>query len=195
MTVKQLTTENLILRPPRLKDYQMLKKFHERNKGHLAPWDSTSNEIGSASASAIKEKLAAWKKESKEGRSARFFLYKKEEPEGDMIGIINFTQIFRGPFQACYLGYKIDSRYQGRGLMAEALRRAIRYVFEDLHLHRVMANYMPSNERSANLLKNLGFHIEGYAEDYLLINDKWEDHVLTSLNFEKWKVIHSIPAE
>jgi ribosomal-protein-alanine N-acetyltransferase len=44
-----------------------------------------------------------------------------------------------------------------------------------------MANYMPSNVRSASLLSRLGFEREGYARAYLFINGKWEDMVLTSL--------------
>jgi ribosomal-protein-alanine N-acetyltransferase len=35
--------------------------------------------------------------------------------------------------------------------------------------------------RSGRLLGRLGFVIEGYARDYLLVNGRWEDHVLTSL--------------
>jgi ribosomal-protein-alanine N-acetyltransferase len=44
-----------------------------------------------------------------------------------------------------------------------------------------MANYIPTNERSGLLLKRLGFAVEGYARDYLLINGQWRDHVLTAL--------------
>ena len=45
-----------------------------------------------------------------------------------------------------------------------------------------MANYMPINFRSAKLLHRLGFTVEGYAKNYLLINNRWEDHVLTALS-------------
>ena len=45
---------------------------------------------------------------------------------------------------------------------------------------------MPSNKRSAQLLQKIGFIIEGYAKNYLLINGQWEDHILTSLTNEKW---------
>ena len=44
-----------------------------------------------------------------------------------------------------------------------------------------MANYMPSNKRSGQLLDRLGFQKEGVAKSYLKIAGKWEDHVLTSL--------------
>lgn len=190
MPLKKLTTEHLILRPPRKTDGERLKKFQEINEGHLARWESTSNESLESAMDSYKERLASWIKECKEGKSARFFLLKKDDPDGDIIGTINFTQIFHGPFQACYLGYKIDRKFEGKGLMYESLSRSIRYVFEDLHLHRIMANYMPSNDRSANLLRRLGFSIEGYAENYLLINHRWEDHVLTALTYEKWKILN-----
>ena len=55
-------------------------------------------------------------------------------------------------------------------------------------MHRIMANYMPHNQRSGNLLKKLGFVVEGYARDYLLINGKWEDHILTSLNNDNYEL-------
>ncbi len=34
--------------------------------------------------------------------------------------------------------------------------------------------------RCAALLERLGFEREGYARDYLMINGRWEDHVLTA---------------
>jgi ribosomal-protein-alanine N-acetyltransferase len=65
--------------------------------------------------------------------------------------------------------------------MRESLQASISYVFSELRLHRIMANYMPFNRRSGGLLRRLGFVVEGYARDYLQINGAWEDHVLTSL--------------
>ena len=72
-------------------------------------------------------------------------------------------------------------------MMAEALAGAIDFAFDSLHLHRIEANYMPHNRRSGNTLRRLGFVVEGYARDYLLINGKWEDHILTSLSNPHWE--------
>lgn len=71
--------------------------------------------------------------------------------------------------------------------MTEALELLIPYAFGPLNLHRIMANYMPRNRRSARLLKRLGFRIEGRAPDYLQIAGRWEDHILTSLVNQKWR--------
>jgi ribosomal-protein-alanine N-acetyltransferase len=71
--------------------------------------------------------------------------------------------------------------------MVEAVGAAVGYAFAVLRLHRVMANYMPHNVRSAAVLRRAGFTVEGYARDYLLINGRWEDHVLTGIVNPDWK--------
>lgn len=64
--------------------------------------------------------------------------------------------------------------------MHEALEAGLAWAFGELDLHRVMANHLPRNQRSARLLQRLGFEREGYARDYLRIAGQWEDHVLTA---------------
>lgn len=122
------------------------------------------------------ERLSRYQLSRSADKELRFTLIDGEK----VIGVINYDQIVKGPFQACYLGYSIDSEYQGKGLMREALSQTISYVVRELHLNRVMANYEPSNQRSAKLLKSLGFEREGYARKYLKLNGVWRDHVLTS---------------
>jgi [ribosomal protein S5]-alanine N-acetyltransferase len=177
-----LTTSRLILRIPTENDSLELQAFEERNMSRLSPWRSTTAELNLDH----KTQIMKWNEEFKENRAIRFFIFLQEHPEGEIIGLCNFSQIFRGPFQACYLGYQIDAAHEGKGLMPEAVKRAIQYMFEDQKIHRIMANYMPSNVRSARLLQKLGFIIEGRAEKYLLINGKWEDHTLTSLTNQNW---------
>jgi ribosomal-protein-alanine N-acetyltransferase len=175
-----LDTPRLILSTPVEADSIKFQSFDERNVSHLTPWRSSTVPID------YKIQLTKWEQELSEGKSIRLALVLKNDPHGEIIGFCNFTQIFRGPFQACYLGYHIDAVFEGKGLMSEAVAKAIEYMFETQKLHRIMANYMPSNERSACLLRKLGFVVEGYAKNYLLINDQWEDHVLTSLTNANW---------
>ncbi len=177
-----LNTSRLILRLPNEADSVKLQAFDERNMGLMSPWRSAAGEPKIDH----KTQLLKWDQEFKEGKSIRFLLFLKENSESEIIGFCNFSQIIRGPFQACYLGYHIDAALQGKGLMSEAVAKATEYMFETQKLHRIMANYMPSNERSARLLQKLGFVIEGHAKKYLLINGQWEDHILTSLTNENW---------
>jgi len=104
----------------------------------------------------------------------------------DILGHCTFDKIVFGAFEACYLGYGLDVDAVGKGYMTETLAAALTFVFDTLRLHRVMANYMPSNERSAAVLRRLGFRVEGYAKDYLEIDGTWRDHILTALNADEW---------
>ncbi|KAF3362502.1 Ribosomal-protein-alanine acetyltransferase [Chlamydiales bacterium STE3] len=176
--IEELHTSNLVLNSLCEADFAAILHFEKRNERHLKKWQTSSN--------FTQEKLEAWLKEYQEERSIRLLLRLKTN--SDIIGFCNFTQIFRGPFQACYLGYKIDYVFEGKGLMHEALQAAIKAIFEEAHLHRIMANYMPSNKRSETLLRRLGFSKEGFAKNYLLINGRWEDHILTALTYEQWKI-------
>lgn len=183
MEDKSIHTQNLILEVPKNDDFNALRIFEERNQLHLSKWQSKR---------VLKDEndyltsFNYWREDMDEGNSIRFFIKPKDNPQ-QIIGMCNFTQIYRGAFQACYLGYNLDYEFEGRGYMFEALQSGIKVIFEELQLHRIMANYMPINKRSANLLQRLGFIVEGYARDYLLINNCWEDHVLTALSQNKWR--------
>jgi len=125
-------------------------------------------------------------KDRREGKGLVLCLFLKGKP-GTIVGIASLSNVVRGSFQACHLGYSLRKEHEGRGLMTEALRAVIPYAFGPLGLHRVMANHMPSNRRSARVLKRLGFRRDGRARAYLRIAGRWEDHVLTSLVNPRWK--------
>ena len=155
--------------------------FFERNRAHFARWDPPAPadfySVGFWERSMLRsvDDFAA-------DRAVRLDLFDRSEPTGRVvIGRMGFSQIFRGPFQSCILGYQIDAAYEGKGLMKEALAAAIDYMFDVKALHRIQANHLPENARSAALLARLGFVREGLAKDYLFIANAWRDHVLNAL--------------
>src|SRR5262249_50728813 len=114
-------------------------------------------------------------------QSLRLYVLRRgEEDTGSIIGAVNFDQFFRRAFQRCILGYSVDGACEGQGLLREALEAAIGYVFDELGFHRIEANHVPENLRSAGLLRRLGFDVQGYARDYLFIGGAWRDHVLNA---------------
>lgn len=151
--------------------------FYQRNQRHLAPW-SPIRTTDYFSTAQIRRRLEIQASAFEAGLAVHMALLTLDGEQ--MIGACNFSGIIRGAFQACYLGYHIDEAHQGKGLMQEALEAAIAYMFETQNLHRIMANYIPGNERSARLLERLGFEREGYAKAYLNIAGRWQDHVLTA---------------
>ncbi|MEM9067396.1 MAG: GNAT family N-acetyltransferase [Myxococcota bacterium] len=174
----ELLTPRLKLWMPPPERAEEVVAYFERNRSHLEPWEP-ARPSGFYSRRFWEARLAANIQEQASSQSMRLFL--ELRGSGRLVGSCNFSNVMRGAFQACHLGYAIGAAEQGRGFMHEALSGALPFAFEQLALHRIMANYQPVNERSGRLLRRLGFVVEGYARDYLYIDGAWRDHVLTSL--------------
>lgn len=184
MNRPHLETARLILRMAGPADVPRILRFQRENQEHLRPW-SPIPPVGWDTAAFWKREIERYDREFSLDLGCRLLVLDRGEPE-TVVGKVAFTAIVRGVAQFCFIGYHLGERYQGRGLMTEALRAAVDYAFDGLKLHRVMANYMPRNTRSARVLEKLGFEIEGTARGYLRINGVWEDHVLTSLTNPRW---------
>ena len=156
----------------------IIANYFAVNGEHLQPW-SPLLPREHHSVEAWRRRLQERETEFENGLSAHFI---GTDAEGShVIGSCSLSNIVRGVFQACHMGYSVAQLYEGQGLMKEITEHAIAYAFNELKVHRILANHMPTNERSAALLRSLGFEKEGYAKEYILINGKWEDHVLNSL--------------
>jgi ribosomal-protein-alanine N-acetyltransferase len=157
---------------------ELMLRFRIENRAHLKPWEPRRPaEFFTRGFWELQLRHAI--QDFEDQKSCCFAIMDSQESE--VLGVCNYTSILRGTFMACYLGYALSAAHEGKGLMREALLKANAYVFDSLGLHRIMANYMPSNERSAHVLDRLGFTREGLAKDYLKIDGRWEDHILTSL--------------
>jgi ribosomal-protein-alanine N-acetyltransferase len=100
---------------------------------------------------------------------------------GELVGVVNVSEIVRGAFQSAYLGYYAFSPHDGQGLMAEGIRLVMRDAFGRLGLHRLEAGVQPGNKASLRLVRSLGFRREGYSPRYLKIAGRWRDH-------ERWAI-------
>ncbi|MES2583948.1 MAG: GNAT family N-acetyltransferase [Pseudomonadota bacterium] len=157
----------------------LLLAYRQRNLDHLSPWEPTPNPDDGTLEEACQRAAAKSEKAFAEGVAVYFIA--TDPQTGAMLAACNFTNTVRGIFQACHLGYSVDHAWQGKGLVYEVVQAGITYMFETQGLHRIMANHMPANVRSEQLLRRLGFEREGYARAYLKIGGQWQDHVLNAL--------------
>lgn len=173
-----LLTDRLVVFLPMRAHAEAIADYFARNSKHLAPW-SPPRPAGFETPGYWRGRIAVQQAAFEEGRAAQLVIAARSD-EHRVIGTVALTEIVRGALRACTLGYGIDHAEQRKGLMREAVAEVVRFAFGTLKLHRVTANYLPTNERSGELLRSLGFVVEGYARDYLFIDGKFRDHVLTS---------------
>ncbi len=173
-----LRTARLTIAPVAREHAPAQLAYYRRNANHLNPWEpawpSDFLTLAYWEASALRAQ-----EDARSGVAHRFVVFGATDPSM-MIGSVNLSHIIRGVYSAAQLGYSIDEHQQGTGIGTEAVGAVVDFAFTTLRLHRVMANYQPSNERSGRLLRRLGFVPEGYARDYLFIDGAWRDHVLTA---------------
>ncbi|MEM7328779.1 MAG: ribosomal protein S5-alanine N-acetyltransferase [Pseudomonadota bacterium] len=154
-----------------------LRRYYLDNAAHLDPWEPARSDVFHSEDS-WRSRLEAVAEDHRSGRALKLII--RDRDGGDVLGVCNYSNIVRGSFQACHLGYSLAAAAQGQGIMYEALEASLHHVFTRLNLHRVMANYLPENDRSGRLLARLGFEKEGFAKNYLHINGAWRDHILTA---------------
>lgn len=172
--VEKYVTNRLELRVLKPEDAGVVLNFYIKNREFLQPWEPIRDECF-FTLDQQKEMLELEYYKIKVKESLRLWLFKKGEEK--TIGNIGFSNIVRGVFQSCHLGYKLDGAETGKGYMNEALVKGIDLAFNNLQLHRIEANIIPRNQASIHVVKKLGFHEEGLAKEYLKINGVWEDHI------------------
>ena len=72
---------------------------------------------------------------------------------GRLIGIILY---FEDDGRTCEVGYGLGSDHWGKGLCTEALRRFLRYLFEEKGFHTVTASFFPGNDASRRVMEKCG---------------------------------------
>ena len=79
---------------------------------------------------------------------------------GKLIGTCGFFA-FNEDAEKAELGYELNSSYQGKGIMTEAISEALAFLFKQTTVNRVEAYVEPENIPSQKLLEKLGFTKEG----------------------------------
>jgi len=83
-------------------------------------------------------------------------------------------------------GYDLNRTYWGQGIMTEAMRAVLSYVFDVLELHRVEAVIDIANAGSKALLLKLGFTYEGNLRERYHGEKGYEDEHYFGLLRQEW---------
>ena len=177
VSARPISTKRLTILPLFHIKAQAILDYHTRNRDFLKP--TSPSAVSDFFTEAYWQRRIWQARQDWENQKSALFVLTEKQGEA-VIGSVNFNQMIKGVMQSCFLGYSLDQDFQSKGYMTEALTSLIEHIFADWELHRIQANYLPSNMASARVLEKLGFEKEGYAKNYLRINGQWQDHVLTA---------------
>lgn len=88
------------------------------------------------------------------------------EFEGEFAGSIQAAEELDADYRHAGIDIFLASRFQGRGLGTDAVRRLARYLLEDRRHHRLTIDPSASNERAIRTYENVGFRPVGVMRRY-----------------------------
>lgn len=151
LTGIQLETDRLILRPWRKDDLNDFFAYASvPGVGEMAGWPHhQSIETTKSVLSMFMEEKNVWALQLKEN--------------GRVIGSLGFHGSWANSderyknLRICEIGYVLSKDYWGRGLMPEAVRAAIRFAFDTLHLDALAVCHFTDNPQSRRVIEKCGF--------------------------------------
>ena len=168
-----LTTERLILRQTVMSDAPEV--FFLRSDPEMTKYSGRAPITSMDEATAFIQKITD-ALDQNEGIAWAICL--KDDPK--MIGSLGIWRLIKEHYRA-ELGYTLNTAYQGKGLMHEAMTAIIDYGFRVMKLHSLEANITPLNKASQRVLERCNFVREAYYRENYYEHGKFTDSAIYSL--------------
>jgi [ribosomal protein S5]-alanine N-acetyltransferase len=85
------------------------------------------------------------------------------------------------------IGWVFNKAYQGKGYATEAALAMLKYGFEVLGIHRLIATCQPENTPSYRVMEKLGMRREGHFQQCIYRgNNHWWDEYFYAMLEEEW---------
>ncbi|MGA4540033.1 MAG: GNAT family N-acetyltransferase [Streptomycetaceae bacterium] len=178
----ELAEGPVVLRPIRGRDADAWQEVHTRNREWLRRWEATVPPGSPIARRPTFRQMARYlRAEAAAGRMLPFvILY-----DGRLVGQVTVAGITWGSMSSAHIGYWVDERVAGRGVMPAAVALAADHCFFRVGLHRLEVCIRPENAPSRRVVAKLGFREEGIRPRYLHIDGDWRDHLVYALNAEE----------
>jgi ribosomal-protein-alanine N-acetyltransferase len=164
-----------------MSDARAWREVRERNIDWLTPWDATVPPGGEARPTSFRALARRVTSNARAGTTFPFVI----EVDGRFAGQVTVSNIVRGSAQFASLGYWLDQRHAGRGIMPLAVAMVIDHCFGPAGLHRVEIAIRPENSNSLRVVEKLRIREVGFAPRFLHINGAWRDHRIYAVTVEE----------
>lgn len=162
---KTLETDRLILRKIKLADYKEAYSnwCNNDNVSKYVVWNTHKNE------EETKELFEIWVEDYKNLDTFRWIVELKETKE--LIGTIDVVNKKNIKYDSCEIGYCYGEKYWNRGYATEALKRVIKFLFEEVDAYIVFAEHLSNNPASGKVMEKSGMKFDGKLRQRFLDKD------------------------
>lgn len=153
---EEFYSERLIIRAPKIEDAPEVWRAVMNSQDALKEWmpwaqnKQTLEQITKNLREAVADFITR--------KSLRLQLFSKET--GEFVGVSGLHSI-DWTMRKFEIGYWMDKKFEGKGLMTEACERITQFAFEELHANRVEIRCDSENVRSRSVAERAGYTLEG----------------------------------
>ncbi|MEH7344714.1 GNAT family N-acetyltransferase [Bacillus sp. JJ1532] len=104
--------------------------------------------------------------------------------ENILIGHIAFEKFFGE--HTYEIGWVFKQEFQNRGYASEAAEALLKFGFEDMKLHRIIATCQPENTPSYRVMEKIGMRREGFFKKCIPQGNDWWDEFYYAILKEEW---------
>jgi ribosomal-protein-alanine N-acetyltransferase len=171
--------DDVLLRPLRRGDARAWVEVRRRNQQWLERWEGSSPSVADVpwfdrhTTGVFHDMRRVQNREAKAGRALPFAV----TYAGALVGQATISNIVRGAFHSAAIGYWVDERVAGRGVIPTAVALAVDHAMQTCGLHRIEVNIRPENAPSIRVVDKLGFRYEAKHDRFLFIDGDWRDHL------------------
>lgn len=168
-----LKTKRLTLRPITMSDIPDIFAYTKNPEvSKLLEWDPPKH------IDDTKEVVTTWLKNHQRNKSAHWAIVDNESNK--VIGSIDIRHYDPKAHRAV-IGYCLSQEYWGKGLMTEAVKRIIEYIFSETDITQIAASCRTDNPQSQRVLEKSGFRKESSLPEHQQIKGKWVD-------LDRWRI-------
>lgn len=178
-----IATERLVLRDFVESDWSAVHKYgSDTEVSQFMPWGP--NTEGDTRAF-IERSLAAQREKPRTAYELAVTLV----DTGELVGGCGI-RVSSASDRGADMGYCLRRDCWGRGLGTEASRAIVRFGFETLGMHRIVATCDVRNRASARVLEKTGMRREAHYQEDSLIRGEWRDSYLYAILEREWRAIN-----
>lgn len=150
----------------------LLRRFRPEDAADLFVWASNPKVVRYLSytphetVAASKKITKQWVKAYRDPKTYNWAI----EYQGKVIGNISVVAMEEDTC-SCHLGWQLDAPYWNQGLMTEAAKAVVDYLFEAAGFERISSGHDTRNIGSGRVMEKIGMLREGTFRSYILQKD------------------------
>ena len=178
-----LSTARLLLRPYQVEDLPfILDLFGREDVARYLPWEPMDEEAGRAL-------LGRRLRQTRITTEGELLALAAVDPEaGRVIGefVLRLTSVASAQGE---IGWAIHPDVQGRGLATEGAREMLRLGFDELGLHRIVAECDARHVASFRVMQRIGMRQEALFHEDQFLKGEWIGSIVCAMLAPEWQAM------